>query len=192
MDEEKPKVLVNKDGMKFVKFSSNNFNLTFSLENKYINVPAIINFELIKLIYDLNPDIYEKVLVKKNNEEEAIITLLMKHFFVDLGLPQKYSNVLMRKKIIVNENDNNNLQIQFSTSTVLLKERPDFIPDEAEMVQIEKLNIVVDCISSSVCVFNCFIVFNRQFHMPPFMEKMIGVIINKVFNRVKQFIENIR
>ena len=189
--EDKPKILVNKDGMKFVKLSSNTFNLSFSLENKNINVPSIINFELIKLIYDLNPDIYEKVIMKKNNEEEAVITLLMKHFFIDLGLPQKYSHVIMKKTNILNEN-NNLVQIQFTTSTIITNKKPQLIPDEAELVQIDNLNIMVDCASSDVCVFNCLIVFNKQFNMPPFMEKMIGVIINKVFNRGKQFIENIR
>lgn len=189
--DEKPKILVNKDGMKFVKLSNNRFNLSFSLENKTINVPSIINFELIKLIYDLNPDIYEKVIVLKNNEEEAVITLLMRHFFIDLGLPQKYSHVIMKKKNILNEN-NNCVQIQFTTSTIISNEKHEIIPDEAELVQIENLNITVDCVSSDVCVFNCLIVFNKQFNMPPFMEKMIGVIINKVFNRGKQFIENIR
>jgi hypothetical protein len=190
--EEKSKVILNKDGMKFVKHSNNAFHLSFSLENQFINVPAIINFELIKLIYDLNPDIYEKVILKKNSEEEAIITLLMKHFFVDLGLKQKYSHVIMRKKIIVNENDNNSLQIQFSTTTVQASEKQEIIPDEAELVQIENMQIVVDCVSSNLCVFNCLILFNKQFNIPPFIEKMIGLIINKVFNRGKQFIENIR
>jgi hypothetical protein len=190
--EDRSKVILNKDGMKFVKHSNNTFNLSFSLENQFINVPAIINFELIKLIYDLNPDIYERVLLKKNSEEEAVITLLMRHFFVDLGLKQKYSHVIMKKKTIVNESDNNSLQIQFSTTTLRTDEKHEIIPDEAELVQLESLQIVVDCVSSSRCVFNCFILFNKQFNMPPFMEKMIGVIINKVFNRGKQFIENIR
>jgi hypothetical protein len=190
--EDNSKVILNKDGMKFVKHSSNTFNLSFSLENQFINVPAIINFDLIKLIYDLNPDIYEKVLLKKNSEEEAIITLLMRHFFVDLGLKQKYSHVIMKKKIIVNESDNNCLQIQFSTTTIKTNEKQEIIPDEAELVQVENMQIVVDCVSSNRCVFNCFILFNKQFNMPPFMEKMIGMIINKVFKRGKQFIENIR
>jgi hypothetical protein len=185
------KVLINKDGMKFIRQSNNIFNLSFSLENKFINVPAIINFDLIKLIYDLNPDIYEKVVLKKNSEEEAIITLLMKHFFVDLGLPQKYSNVIMTKKMIYDESDKCH-QILFSTTTIFSTDNLEIIPPEAELVKIDSMKIVVDCVSTSLCVFNCYIQFNKQFNMPPFMEKMIGVIINKVFNRGKQFIEKIR
>ena len=93
----KIKVLVEKDGMKFIKLEKNKYNLTYSIENKNINLEPLVNFELIKLIYELNPDIYEKVVLNKNNDEEAQITLLMKHFFNDLGFPQKYSHMSLKK-----------------------------------------------------------------------------------------------
>jgi hypothetical protein len=39
---------------------------------------------------------------------------------------------------------------------------------------------------------NCIIVFNDVLVIPGFIEKVIGIIINKIFNRVKKFIENIK
>ena len=57
----KNKVLLDKDGLKFVRLEKNKYNLSYSIENKNINLEPLINFELIKLIYELNPDIYEKV-----------------------------------------------------------------------------------------------------------------------------------
>ena len=83
----KIKVLVEKDGMKFIKLEKNKYNLTYSIENKNINLEPLVNFELIKLIYELNPDIYEKVVLNKVSEEEAQITLLMKP-------PQSNKNIL--------------------------------------------------------------------------------------------------
>ena len=96
----KIKVLVEKDGMKFIKLEKNKYNLTYSIENKNINLEPLVNFELIKLIYELNPDIYEKVVLNKVSEEEAQITLLMKHFFNDLGFPQKYSYMGLKKVLV--------------------------------------------------------------------------------------------
>ena len=52
-----------------------NDNLLYSIENQNINLEPLINFELIKLIYELNPDIYEKVVLNKITEEEAQITI---------------------------------------------------------------------------------------------------------------------
>mgnify|MGYP003333288924 CR=1 FL=1 len=75
----------------------NQYKLDFSIQNERIIIANILDFNLIKLIYDLNPDVYEYVNIEKINENEAIATLLMKHFFEDLGLPQKYSYMNMKR-----------------------------------------------------------------------------------------------
>ena len=84
MDSEA--VLFNKEGFRFVRTIKNQYKLDFSIENKRINIANIIDFNLIKLIYDLNPDVYEYVNLNRVSENEAIITLLMKHFFEPLKL----------------------------------------------------------------------------------------------------------
>ena len=180
----KIKVLVEKDGMKFVKLEKNKYNLLYSIENKNINIEPLINFELIKLIYELNPDIYEKVVLNKHNEEEAQITILMKHFFNDLGFPQKFSHMGLKK--IVNQNC-----INFVGSSIFF-EKPDFIPNEVELLPIENLNIECTFSSPHKVNLNCLIVFHSSLIVPAFIEKVIGIIVNKIFNRVKIFIESIK
>jgi hypothetical protein len=180
----KIKVLVEKDGMKFIKLERNKYNLTFSVENKNINLVPLINFELIKLIYELNPDIYEKVILNKTNEEEAKITLLIKHFFNDLGFPQKYSHMGFEKTITEKG-------VNFVGSSIF-SEKPDFIPSEVELLPIEILNIDCTVISQHKVDLNCVIVFHNVLVIPSFIEKVIGIIINKIFSRIKKFIENIK
>ena len=68
MDESK--ILFNKDGLQFIKLTKNTYKLQFQMENNTMDLSKIIDFSLIKLIYDLNPDIYEKVNVEKHNENE--------------------------------------------------------------------------------------------------------------------------
>lgn len=180
----KIKVLVEKNGMKFIKLEKNKYNLLYSIENKNINLYQLVNFELIKLIYELNPDIYEKVVLNKNNEEDAEITLLMKHFFNDLGIPQKYSHMSLRKNV----SDN---CVTFVGSSIF-SERPTCVPNGVEQLPIEKLNI--DCIMASPhrVDLNCLIIFDNSLIIPAFIEKVIGIIINKIFMRVKKFIEDIK
>ena len=180
----KIKVLVEKDGMKFMKLEKNKYNLLYSIENKNINLEQLINFELIKLIYELNPDIYEKVILNKINEEEAQITLLMKHFFNDLGFPQKYSYMYL-KKITTDKG------INFVGSSIFF-EKPVIIPNEVELLPIEKINIECTMDTQHKINLNCLIVFHNSLVIPSFIEKVIGIIINKIFVRVKQFIENIK
>ena len=180
----KIKVLVEKDGMKFIKLEKNKYNLLYSIENKNINLEPLINFEFIKLIYELNPDIYEKVVLNKTNEEEAQITILMKHFFNDLGFPQKFSNMGLKKSVSQN-------CINFVGSSIF-SEKPDYIPNEVELLPIEKLNIECTMSNPHKVNLNCLIVFHSSLIIPGFIEKVIGVIVNKVFNRIKVFIENIK
>ncbi len=78
MDQEA--ILFNKEGFRFVRTMKNQYKLDFSIENERIIIANIIDFNLIKLIYDLNPDVYEYVNIEKVSENEAIATLLMKHF----------------------------------------------------------------------------------------------------------------
>jgi hypothetical protein len=180
----KIKVLVEKDGMKFVKLEKNKYNLLYSIENQSINLEPLINFELIKLIYELNPDIYEKVVLNKINEEEGQITILMKHFFNDLGFPQKFSHMGLKKYVSQN-------RINFVGASIF-SEKPEYIPNEVELLPIENLNIECTMSSPHKVNLNCLIVFHSSLIIPGFIEKVIGIIVNKIFNRVKKFIENIK
>jgi len=84
-------VLYSKEGFKFTKNKNNDYSISFLMQNNSIVLSKIIDFNLIKLIYELNPDVYEKINMEIINENEAISNLLMKHLFKDLGLPQRYS-----------------------------------------------------------------------------------------------------
>ena len=40
--------------------------------------------------------------------------------------------------------------------------------------------------------FSFNVIFDGEMNFPPFAEKMVGMILHKIFKRVKQFIENVR
>ena len=177
-------ILFDKDGFKFSRFNKNNYKLTFTIENNNIVLPKIIDFSLIKLIYDLNDDVYEKVNIEQINDSEAIITLLMKHFFEDLGLPQRFSYIYMKK--IVEER-----KITFVSESIK-SQRPPNMPQDAELMIIENMISIFDIVTPHKVNFSCNIIFEQSMKVPPFAEKMTGMISNKIFKRVKQFIENVR
>ena len=154
------------------------------MENKNINMVNIVDFSLIKLIYDLNCDIYESVDLQKLNENQATVTLLMKHLFEDLGLPQRYYYLHMTKIV-----DNN--QIVFRSQSIHT-ERPPGIPDDAKMMAMKENIGVCDIVTPHKVNFSFTVIFEDYVEIPPFAEKMTGLILNKIFKRVKQFIENFR
>jgi uncharacterized protein YkvS len=183
MDKEE-ELLFNKEGLHFVKVKKNQYKLNFSMENNNIILSKIIDFNLIKLIYDLNGDIYERVNIEKLNENQVIATLLMKNLFEDLGLPQRFTYIHIHRTI---EDD----KIMF-TSKSIKGCRPEGVPKEAEIMAIEDMNITCNIITNHKVTISLNIIFDADFNIPSFVEKIVGVIVGKIFKRVKQFIENVR
>jgi hypothetical protein len=182
MEEEQ--LISNKEGVVFSKIKKNNYKLTFSLENKNIDLSKIIDFSLIQLIYNLNSDVYESVKLEKLNDNEAVATMLMKHFFEDLGLPQRFSYVHIQKTL---EKDS----ISFRSQSIK-SHRPDGMPQYAELMSIKELLSICDIVNTHQINFSFCILFDDVMYIPPFAEKLVALILNKMFKRVKQFIENIR
>jgi hypothetical protein len=183
MEYSSSKVLFEKDGMNFTKITNNKYSMTFTMENKNIILANVINLNLIKLIYDLNTDVYEKVLFEQINDNEANVTLLMKNFFEDLGLPQKYVCLHIIKSL------SNNTIIFNSKSIQSI--RPKDIPLDAEQMAMKENIGICEIITPHKVNFSFTVLFDENVMIPIFAEKMIGIILNKIFKRVKQFIENI-
>jgi hypothetical protein len=175
--------LYSKEGLEFTKIKNNNYTLVFNMENHNILMSKIMDFNLLKLIYDLNGDIYEKSDLVMINENEAVLNLLMKNLFEELGLPQRFSYIHIKKQTSENK-------ISFISQSIR-SERPDGIPKEAKLLPI---NIMVcDCIIMNPHKINfcCDITFDDDMNIPHVAEKMVGLILFKIFKRVKQFIENV-
>jgi hypothetical protein len=176
--------LYSKEGFNFVKNSKNDYSLTFHMENNSIILAKVIDFNLVKLIYSLNNDIYEKINIEMINENEAICNLLMKHLFEEIGLPQRFSYV--HSKRIVGENN-----IKFVSQTIK-STRPDDMPPDAELMPLQIFDCNCEIITPHKIKFTCNILFESTMIIPAVAEKLIGLILYKIFKRVKQFIENVR
>jgi hypothetical protein len=108
----------------------------------------------------------------------------MKHFFEDLGLPQRFSFIHMRK--IEEER-----KITFNSKSIKTH-RPPNMPEDSELMAIQDLTCICDIITPHKLNFSSNIIFEPYMNIPPFAEKMVGMILHKIFKRVKQFIENVQ
>jgi hypothetical protein len=179
-----PITLFSKKDFQFQKIKNKHYRLTFQMTNHYIRLENIINFQLIQLIYDLNADIYEKINFQIINEEEATVNLLMKHLFEDIGLPQKYSYFHIKR-------EKKEKEIDFYLETIH-GERPKDTPDDAELIHVEQGRIHCEIITPHEIWFTLNLHVKDDIYIPNIVEKMMGLITFKIFNRVKQFIENVR
>ena len=185
MDNLEPLILFNKDGFTFTRKSEHHYEVNLSMTNNNILLDKLVDFGLMKLIYDLNPDIYIKSSIEKLSENEAIVTLLLKHLFEDIGLPQKYSYVHMTKKVEQNK-------VTFISKSIH-SHRPEGIPENAELMSIDNLECICDIETPHKINFTFEVIFDKKRRTPPFfVQKMLGNIMNKIFKRVKLFIESLQ
>ena len=174
-------VILNNGGFQFSKQGTNKYHASFTLETNKIRIPALINLNFMKVIYDLSPDLFETTSLEKLNETEGIITLLVKPLFEELGVSQKY--------LYLHVKCSQNMQSITFDSQTIHSQRPDGIPDDVDLVNVVKLtneftihsNHKVDVISK--------ILLDDAVVIPPFVDKIIGTLLSKIFKRVKQFIE---
>lgn len=176
--------LYSKEGFVFTKNEKNNYSLVFQMENNHMILSKIVDFNLVKLTYDLNNDIYEKVNLKIINENEATINLLMKNLFEDLGLSQRFSYVHVKRTT-----HENSILFEYQT---IKSERPEGMPVDAELMPIKTMKCNCDIITPHRIRFTFNVLFENYIVVPPVVEKLVGLILYKIFNRIKQFIENVR
>ena len=185
-------VLIDKNDFKYTKIYTNQFELSFEIINKDIVLPMIINFELINMIYKLNPNIfaYVNMETKETNEtnetnindiKEVNMSALLKDIFCELGLPQYYSSLNIKRV-------NTLSGIRFNC---LSTNEKTIYPKDSECLPIEQIVIDFVIISNHQVKVNCIINLTDDHNLPQFTEKIIGNIIYNIFNKVKQFIENI-
>jgi hypothetical protein len=171
------------------KINAGEYIIQFNLENNNIQLNNIIDFHLLKLLYDLNMDIYEKIDLKILDKNEAILLAINKHLFQDLGITQKYSLLKIKKNIFTKEN-----KIVFELQSIKntnVKEIPQ-VPEKAEQMPIEKFTIVCNVINQhKIEVIIDFKIDIDLFQMPDFVENVLRKIFLKMFKRIKQFIDNI-
>ena len=181
------------DNFNMNKINTGEYKIQFYLENNNIKLDNIIDFNLIKLLYELNPDIYDKIDLHVLDANEAILLAINKHLFQDLGITQKYS-LLKIKKVILKKENKINFDLQsINKSNTREHSMSYLIPEKAEQLPIEHFIIVCNVINQNkIDIIIDFKIDTDLIELPDFMENALCKIFIKMFKRVKQFIENIQ
>ena len=192
--EEESTILFNKEGLLFIKNFRNNYSVKFCMTNNNLVLKNIIDFPLIQLIYDLNSDICESFHMEHvksdsglENSNEIKFILVMKPLFEELGIPQMFLNLHIVKCI-----DNLNDCILFTSQSIHSSELPLNVPQDAQLLPIKNIDCQCLIISQNTieCSFN--VKFDEKMNIAPIAEKLVGIILFKIFKRMKQFIETFK
>ncbi len=181
------KILVQKNGLIMKRESKNNYELNFSIKNENIVLSFLFDFSILNLIFDLNKDIFEDKKLFILDDNTAKLYILIKPLLADFGMPQKYIYLNIHKSV-------SQESIYFIALPSERTIREDYeniiIPEDAEQLPLESLKLICNIRSQHEVEFIEKITYKSYINIPVFVEKMLGVIVSKMFYRIKQFIEN--
>ena len=178
------KILSDRNGIQFIKLDDNQYKVCFDLKHPSFDLTKLINVDLFNLIYTLNPDIYENNHIERISDNEAFVIGVVRHFFEDIGFPQRYSYLH-----ICRLSDEKPSIVRFNAQTIYSM-RPDTISSELELVSFDNLISTIEIVSVNHLRIVQDIYVNENVVISPMIEKFIGVILLKICNRIKLFIEN--
>jgi len=172
--------IINNKYFKIFK-ENNKYSFNCNIKNEKIYLNEIINLELIKTLFDLNKDIFQETSIEKIDNENVNIIIIFKHLFKELGLTQKYTYISLKKNIIDDK------IIIIGTPIKNINKNINNI----ELLDFNKTQLTFNNIQEHE--MNCFIEFDLDIeeNIPQYIVNIIIMIWSKMFNRLKEFIENI-
>ncbi len=196
-----PFVICNRPGFLCKKNGVNRFEFEFTLGSSRCgggdtcDLTKMITLNIFSLLYELNKDIYERVEIERTAAEDAVVDteegqvlLIMNHLFKDLGLPKKHSCLHVTISPLPTDinTDINRKRVRISATP-----RDYVCPDgDVKTVPVGLESFVCDIISSddgATLQASAALTLKSNVHIPPFLEKILGQILYKIFSRISQF-----
>ena len=179
-------IIVKNNNILMTRIYKNHYKIEYSIENNNTYLPILLDFNIIKLIYDINKEFFENVNLEIISQEEAKIFILIKHLFHDFGIPQRFVYLNIYRKLIDNKYIIFDCIINENINDI-----QSIIPENTVMLPINKIKIICHIETHHKIQITQELMYNPEFNIPKFMEKMAGIIFTKMFLRTKQFIENV-
>lgn len=177
------KLICKKHNIYLYKKNTSHFSLHLNITNPRIMIPKLINFDIYTLIANLNTDVLERIQTTNVfSENKMSILFVFKRFGAEIGISQKYMHALIERRI---END----KIIFSSKSIPLTQQ---IPDKCESVCSDNASLVVDTHNPHDIKILYDFHMDLQEDLPIYMENISGLLMKKIFIRLKQFIEKIK
>ncbi len=181
--------------------------ILFSIENQSFDLISMMHFGIIELLFKINTDICDSYKMEVESDQCAHLTLVLKHILKDLGVPQMYANVIIRR-----EDRENLIVLTITHSDNDDKSNDDINGDKSndgindyEQIPLKTVVIRFDTTNPHKIEI-CIVVFYNECgegfssssvglcdasskNLQNFVDKMLKTLIKNIINRLKQFIE---
>jgi len=181
-ENNKYQIVCNKEDMILkVNKEENIYMLDFETKNNNFDLDKLMDFKIYQLIQKLNEDVIEKIeILNQISNDEIDVLFIFKRFGKSAGIPQKY---LILKTF---RQKTNNL-------TLFKSEDCKYNLSKMQNHSAQKM----DCKFAQLTIisFKEKLRMNYKFSidikedLPIYMENILGLMMKKIFYRLRQFIE---
>lgn len=167
---------------------NNIFSLEFNAANDHYNVQSMVHFGLYNLLYELNKDVMEKLeIVNQTSANEIDVLYVFKKFNSDIPMKRKYMYLNT-----VHQVSADGTEIVFTSKSIPYPMHDSMVRADYELIStplsILKFNAVTPHMLQVAHMFK----MNVDDDLPVYMENMLGVVMKKMFYKLKVFIENMK
>ena len=170
--------------------------IEFRAQNHKIRIDALLTFDIYKMMYELNKDLFDSYHIAFPDPEDPSRAEILFIFKSIMGLGERYTHVHTHMPHLLNQSYTQVIQI---TSANVPKSSPSslrhLIPKRAEQIDSDNSNITIH-----VQPDGHTIQFHYKFKLqlskpgdvisiPPFVDKAVSTMMKTIFVRMKQFIE---
>lgn len=180
-DASNSTVICNKADISLTKNNSDNtYEVRLNIKSDRTNLVPFINLELYDLIMKLNPDILDDIKIEKIGENKANVLYLFKPMIEGMGIakPYIYTHIQMEK------HDNTVMYKSHNLKYNMKDANYKQLIDNGSILFIQIIN------NNEINIVYSFSI-DLDKDMPKYLENYIGVLIKKLFYRVKRHFNNI-
>jgi hypothetical protein len=184
---EKEKVFIQKPKLFISRIKKNHYNVIMTVENPNIFMEKILNFNLIKVIFEVNKNYFESCLLEENeNGTEGNLYLLVKPLFKELGVYQRYISLHVTK----HENKNNGTIDFVGVSFPEYGEKKNLCK-KAMMAPIKEMPISSQIYNAHKMSLTIQIILEDDFEIPSLLEKIFINLLKDSYSKTIDFLEKI-
>ena len=159
------------------------FTIKFSMINNKVDISKLMSFSIYDLIKDLNSDLLDRLEIKKkHSENECDVLFCFSKLGKELGISNKYMFI---KSKITREDQ----RITFYSNSIPYLDND--IGKKYSKITNEFSDLYVDILPDNEVQINYVFKIDMHEPLPIYMENMIGLMMKKMFYRLKVFIENV-
>lgn len=163
--------------------NTKNYNINFNTLSSNIDLQKYTNFNIYKLLFELNKDIIESIeIIDLLSDDEANILIILKEIGDTIKIPKNYLYLTINK--IYN---NNEILFESTNNDNIDKIKNKIIGCNKTISEYSVLKIINN---DNKLIFNYEFNFKMLIQQSKFVNNIIALLIKKVFYKLKLFIEN--